>query len=202
MVLYSVGNNRKVKVMKICKVDGCSKPYDSHGYCGMHNMRMKRHGMANPPMRRENGTGSVNVHGYHVITVKGHPIANSQGKAYAHRVILYDAIGEGPHACHWCKKSLQWYALIPGHQPSDALIADHVDGNRLNNELSNLVPSCQHCNNNRLTERYKARQELAAQAQEMRANGMTYKAIAERLNLSGTSHAHQLANVGRKSTKK
>lgn len=27
---------------RVCSVDGCSKPHDSHGYCGMHAQRMRR----------------------------------------------------------------------------------------------------------------------------------------------------------------
>lgn len=29
---------------RLCSVEGCGKPYDCHGYCGMHYRRVKRHG--------------------------------------------------------------------------------------------------------------------------------------------------------------
>ena len=67
------------------------------------------------------------------------------GKVWEHRAVLFDAIGYGPHPCHWCQHPVDWQAE---HRP-DALHVDHLDGVGDNNDLANLVPSCPTCNTNR-----------------------------------------------------
>jgi hypothetical protein len=79
--------------------------------------------------------------GYKNLTMQaGHPLADATGKLGEHRKVLYDKIGPGSHPCHWgCGKVLEW----GGHT---GIQADHVDGNKLNNDKTNLVPSCSSCN--------------------------------------------------------
>lgn len=76
-----------------------------------------------------------------------HPLATEGGRVGPHRIVLYDAIGPGPHPCHWCGESVAW-AVRRATRRGD-LVVDHVDGNRRNNKLANLVPSCHGCNVNR-----------------------------------------------------
>lgn len=71
--------------------------------------------------------------------------------AYEHRVVLYDAIGPGWHDCHHCGTAVSWDRTFPRHL--DALVVDHLDDDKANNELSNLVPSCQPCNTKRAGKR-------------------------------------------------
>jgi hypothetical protein len=73
-----------------------------------------------------------------------HPIADVSGKVMEHRMVLYDAIGTGPHACHWgCgREGLTWGGIRGIH-------VDHLDGDPSDNRLENLVPSCQSCNKSR-----------------------------------------------------
>lgn len=80
-------------------------------------------------------------HGYRYLTMQqGHPLAQPTGLLQEHRKVLYDAIGPGPHPCHWgCGRMLEWGGY-GGVQP------DHLDGDKLNNETTNLVPSCISCN--------------------------------------------------------
>lgn len=88
---------------------------------------------------------SINSDGYVFLSGLGdHPLARG-GSAPEHRVVLYDTIGPGPHACHWnfgCNRAdLDWSS-----DRCTGLHVDHLDDNKLNNDVSNLVPSCLHCN--------------------------------------------------------
>lgn len=53
----------------------------------------------------------------------------------------------GIHPCHWCRRPVAWDEAHP--QSMDALVADHLDGDKTNNVPENLVPSCGMCNWNR-----------------------------------------------------
>lgn len=85
--------------------------------------------------------------GYRALTGQVHPLARS-GEVLEHRKVLYDKIGPGPHPCHWIKVSgcgntaLEWGGLR-------GVIADHLDGDIVNNHPDNLVPSCCGCNSHR-----------------------------------------------------
>jgi len=63
-------------------------------------------------------------------------------------VVLYDAIGPGPHECHWnrvtgCGKvALEWGG-------GQGIVVDHLNGDTLDNRPENLVPSCKVCNTRR-----------------------------------------------------
>lgn len=86
---------------------------------------------------------------YHRGVVPGHPLGDSRSRVYLHRAVLYDAIGAGPHRCHWC----QWDGLnwgLNGKDP-DNLIVDHLDGDADNNRRENLVCAHKWCNDNRAT---------------------------------------------------
>jgi hypothetical protein len=84
----------------------------------------------------------------HAIYRKGHPLGRGRhGKVATHRFVLYESIGAGPHECYWCGEEVEWTmgGAGPGC-PRGALAVDHVDGDRHNNELANLVPACNACN--------------------------------------------------------
>lgn len=89
---------------------------------------------------------TINREGYRLVKAAGHPMANAGGWALEHRVVLFDAIGVGPHPCHWqCGRELTWRNPNPAWE----LLSDHLDDNRLNNTDENLVPACRHCNSTR-----------------------------------------------------
>lgn len=94
--------------------------------------------------RAEHGSGSINGYGYRVIKNPEHPLAVAQGKLLEHRAILFDAIGDGEHPCHWCGAILSWRGAA-----SARINVDHIDHDKLNNELANLVASCLYCNTKR-----------------------------------------------------
>lgn len=76
-----------------------------------------------------------------------HPISPPCGVVAYYRLVLYDKIGPGTQACHWCGRSVVW---TTGRAPN-ALVVDHLDWNRRNDDPGNLVPSCNSCNARRAT---------------------------------------------------
>lgn len=97
----------------------------------MHNMAAKK---------------KVHVAVRRVVYKPAHPLATKNGYLLESRMLLFDEIGEGPHSCHWCSKEIRWQVLSKPGTTSNGLVVDHVDTNWRNNDVSNLVPSCQRCN--------------------------------------------------------
>lgn len=122
----------------ICIVPGCTKK-PSGGLCSMHRTRMQRTGTYDERPQRVGIISADRSTGYLRITVpKSHPLARGSTTAqWMHRVILFDAIGYGPHRCHWCGAYINWRA---------GLEVDHLDETTQNNAIENLVPSCHSCN--------------------------------------------------------
>src|SRR5260221_1785716 len=73
------------------------------------------------------------------LTIKrpDHPLARKRQIAYVHRIVLYDAIGVGVHACHWCGRELVWNA-----RGLRSLVFDHLDVVTWINTPGKLVPAC------------------------------------------------------------
>lgn len=129
-----------------CSVEGCTEQPRRGGLCPSHSEQMRTHGDPLLWVRAPAGAGSLRKDGYRLVTVHGHPLAES-GQLLEHRKVLYDAIGPGEHPCRWCGQTLTWQAGIT----ETALVADHLDFDRANNDPSNLVPSCNGCNVRRTT---------------------------------------------------
>lgn len=130
-----------------CIIDGCMKPCRNKTggvMCKMHYHRWYRHG---DPSARADHSGITASLGrrYRTIAAKGHPVATAGGRAYEHRVVLYDEIGPGPHPCHWCATPLDW---LPKGDPM-CLMVDHLNGDGADNRPENLVPACVGCNSAR-----------------------------------------------------
>lgn len=85
-------------------------------------------------------------HNYVMTKRPGHPLAPPGGQLPLHRVLLYDAIGPGPHACHQCSTEVNWSSR---RTAKGCLVVDHLDGDPTNNDLANLAPACHPCNTSR-----------------------------------------------------
>lgn len=144
-----VGPARVKGVRPLCSVDGCDRPHRRNGLCHMHSQRVISTGQVGPPQptKKPNGTGHVDAFGYFSVIDFEHPLSVAQGKIRLHRKVLYDAIGPGEHPCNWCGRTVRW--TRGARVTADTLVVDHLDGVKLNNDASNLVPSCSPCNTRR-----------------------------------------------------
>lgn len=119
----------------MCSADGCEKPNrpGRSGLCEMHYMRMYRNGTLDKKI-----TAKAFEHsgGYILIPARNHPLAKGDSHHYEHRIVYFDANGVGPFECHWCSKEVTW----------ETLHIDHLDDDKKNNALANLVASCPVCN--------------------------------------------------------
>lgn len=158
-----------------CSVEGCGKPARRVKalYCEMHYMRMYRNGVLN---RIIEAKPLEHSHGYILIPAKGHPLAKGSSHVYEHRAVFYNAHGAGPFNCHWCQSILTW----------DDMHIDHLDDDKKNNLLANLVASCPVCNQKRGF--HKARKTWANKT-GLTAFGktMTLNQWAEELKISRAS---------------
>lgn len=84
----------------------------------------------------------VASNGYEQGFLRGHPTADARGRIYTHRRVLFDAIGDGSHPCNWCGKLVTWFT----RDWFSELVSDHINRDKLDNRLENLVPSCNRCN--------------------------------------------------------
>lgn len=166
----------EIREFRECYVDGCSSPAVrvGHAMCESHYYRMRRNGTTDHVGRALPGD-LMHSNGYVLQAAKGHPRAIGGYRAYQHRVVFADAHGEGPFDCHWCGVVVTW---------SDMHV-DHVDANRANNALSNLVASCPKCNQKRGHESMKRtiRDRLG-----ITVNGVT-RTIKEWADICGISRA-------------
>ncbi len=132
-----------------CKIDGCErKARNRNGLCGTHHEAAKRHG---DPLGRASFAYRYDARGYVMLAVKAgtHPLAgkpdrHGTSRVFEHRLVLFNAIGPGVHNCHWCGASVRWESSWP--RDADALVCDHLNRERDDNRIENLVPSCMPCN--------------------------------------------------------
>lgn len=132
------------KLVGDCRIDGCERAAAVRDLCKLHDRRQRQYGdpLALTPPRQKRP-----VKRYRRVYEPGHPLANREGAIGENRYVLFNAIGEGPHPCHWCGKPVHWRT---GSAAIKNLVVDHLDHDKLNNSASNLVPACNPCNGHRL----------------------------------------------------
>lgn len=113
---------------------------------------------------------------YRMLYLPGHPLAGKAKYLPEHRVLLWNRIGPGPHPCHYCGTLIDW---LPGeYTKKGALGVDHIDRNRANNNPSNLVPSCQACNNRNTSRTVLDEEPFVARANGTRLRGESRDCMA------------------------
>ena len=127
------------KMRPVCSTVGCDKLATRIGFglCEGCYMRLRRKGTTDykplPPYRSEQSAGYV------WLREPGHPLSDSGGLVYEHRFVYYFHNGDGPFNCHWCGKQITW----------DMMHIDHLDEDKQNNNIENIVASCPICNQRR-----------------------------------------------------
>lgn len=122
------------KPMRLCSLPGCAREHKGHGLCNFHLNRKK----AGTPLDFERPP--LSHIRYKMVSIRDHPLTNCNGQIPIHRKVLYDFVEGSSLPCIWCGKVLEW---------KTTLLVDHLDHNRHNNVIENLVPSCKACNSGR-----------------------------------------------------
>lgn len=130
---------REPKPQAKCSVEGCDRHSRtrSGALCETHYYRRYRTGHVEL-LKRDIPLVQEHTHGYLLDYAPDHPLGTRgrRNRVYQHRRVYYEANGDGPFACHWCGIEVTWATMH----------VDHVDADRKNNSLSNLVASCPACN--------------------------------------------------------
>ena len=79
--------------------------------------------------------------GYRFQWAPDHPLANKWGYVAEARMVAYDAGME--LVCHVCGTEHTWATVT----------IDHLDQDKLNNDLGNIAPACLRCNSRRTASR-------------------------------------------------
>jgi hypothetical protein len=147
-------------LIKSCTVSECGKKVRSpHAdYCQMHYMRVRRNGStdAHKPSQY-----LMHSHGYVLVYAPQHPLTvrHSGSYEYEHRVVFYDAHGEGPFECHWCGTGISW----------ESMHVDHLNGVRDHNRIDNLVASCPKCN------QWRGKEKVVSTIREHQGTWLTFR---------------------------
>lgn len=139
----------KKKKQTDCTVTGCKRPFKGHGYCAFHLIRLKYKipfDWVRPNLDKKR---------YKQIMIPGHYLADKLGRVYLHRLVLFNLIGNIKIPCFWCGITLEWK-----NNNYKKIFVDHLDHNRHNNMVKNLVPSCNNCNAGRTSTNSHIRQSI------------------------------------------
>ena len=107
----------------------------------MSDYTIRRNGARYPRRKQPPGSIQSTSNGYRRVFCPGHPLANAQGHAQVHRLVLANRISLSPTICHHCFRTVDWFGT-----KESRLVVDHLDDDKTNNSPENLVPSCTSCN--------------------------------------------------------
>ena len=143
--LRHYGDPLREPVTKLCSVKGCSRKHKAHGLCSLH-LRRHKNGIPLDYIKPV-----LEAKRYRQRTLRTHPLANAIGRVYEHRMVLFDSIGFLAVPCFWCGKKLVF---------KDNLFVDHLNHDRHDNRIQNLVPSCNNCNAGRTSANSHIRESI------------------------------------------
>jgi hypothetical protein len=132
--------NYKRQIWRGCIIPECLRKHKGHGYCQFHLQRWKK----GHSLRGELKT--INPKRYKCIVQHEHPLAMKYGRVFLHRKVLFDSVNGSNLPCFWCGKFLYWFTI----DISKKIYVDHYDHDRHNNNIENLLPSCNNCNAGRM----------------------------------------------------
>jgi len=125
-------------------LEGIARKYVQSKDYWTSDKSLKRRGRKVPeptqePIRRYIADGYVSLSG-----MWNHPLASPQnGVVREHRLVLWNSLGcesiDCEHECNWCGVTLTWGGI-------HGILSDHLNFDKLNNDISNLVVSCFRCN--------------------------------------------------------
>jgi hypothetical protein len=138
---------------EVCVIDGCEARPVGRGWCSLHYQRWQLKGdpLGDVPRRVYAGV-SMHTEGYRLVSRPGHPLAQADRYVPEHRLVLWESLAGADAPCHWCAEPVSWALKWP--RDRWALVVDHLDGDKLNNDIGNLVPSCNPCNSTRSTRKH------------------------------------------------
>ena len=123
-------------------------------------MRVRRRGTTD---RKIYPYRTYNQAGYAKVREPYHVLALGEGTVYEHRFVYYNKHGNGPFDCHWCGKYITWPTMH----------IDHLDDDKSNNSIDNLVPSCPICNQAR------GKDKQTATMRERHATKLTHNGVTK-----------------------
>jgi len=115
-----------------CSIGTCERTVKGHGLCPLH-LRRKKRGIPFDYSRPQ-----LNPKRYRLKKIPGHPLADRLGRVYVHRAVLFESIKWMVVPCFWCGCPISFSART--------ILADHLNHDRHDNRLQNLVPACDSCN--------------------------------------------------------
>lgn len=79
----------------------------------------------------------VTTQGYAKVRAVGHPLGDTHGYAFEHRMVLFRYLGaDSALSCFWCARPLTWKTCV----------VDHLNEHKQDNRVENLVVACNGCN--------------------------------------------------------
>lgn len=130
----------KKLVTKLCDLPDCTNLARSStsALCDSHYMRLYRKGTTD---KKQPKPDIRHTGGYVRLHAPDHPLTkrHTGPYEYEHRVVFYDAHGEGPFPCRWCSAIVTWTDMH----------VDHLNDIPADNRLENLVAACAVCNQKR-----------------------------------------------------